>query len=148
MFRRETTDAFFNEELRVDLVIPVALSCHIEDSLADAFVDEFCDWALDLDPHDEVALFDHLPGLNEFLALSAHDAIEIAYWLCDKKYDGFLVKVSTPVRSYRADGSYTYGWHFTQYTWIYGDTVEHAASRALDWASRMVAGWKAKGGAA
>lgn len=145
MFTREITDAFFTEALRVDTVIPVELSCHTEEALTDAFVEEFADWALELDQDDEIALFDHLPGFKEFLALSARDADDIAIWLYHKNHDGFLAQVSTPVRAYRTDGSYTFGWHFIQYTWVYGETLEQVAERALAWANRLFAGWKSEG---
>lgn len=149
MFTRDITDTFFTESLRVDTIIPVELSCHIEDGLTDAFVDEFADWVLDLDHDDAVVLFDHLPGLKEFLVgASCDDAVGLANWLFNKNFDGFLAKVSTPVRRYRADGCYTFGWHYIRYTWVYGETVEQVAERALDWANRLFAGWKAEGGAA
>lgn len=148
MFTREITDAFFENALKVDIVIPVALSCHDYEALPDAFEEDFAEWLFDV-PSDS-DLLNQLPGIEQFLgggeASDIEVAAEVAEWLYDNNFDGFLAQISTPVRTYRADGSAHMGWHLSQYSWVYGDTMEQVAERALAWIARRIEVWKAKGG--
>lgn len=57
---------------------------------------------------------------------------EVSEWLLTSKKVGWLLGVTTPVKSHHATGA-TFSWGWCHSTWIYGDTFDEAVDRALAW---------------
>lgn len=48
---------------------------------------------------------------------------------------GFLIKFATPVPKFYSDNSdsYSFSWSFCRMEWIYGETLEEACKKAIEW---------------
>ena len=70
---------------------------------------------------------------------------EFASWALRANKLGFLIQFDRPVMRYSADGEHaSYSWgHYSQ-GWVYGDTLEEAVDKGLEWAAKREATEKAK----
>jgi len=141
---------FFDADVRVEVILCLAMGAANPEALPDTFSEEFFDdFLAGENPHSTQLkpLTDHIPGLAAFMgspAFETIEAMEMADWFISHNVHGFLAKVATPVRKYFPDGlSFLSGWGLTRFTWIYADTIELLAERALAWADNEVAAWKA-----
>jgi hypothetical protein len=66
-------------------------------------------------------------------------------WAHQTRKLGFVIQFDRPVMKYAADGqSASYSWgHYAQH-WAYGDTLEEAVAKGLEWAYKREAAEKAK----
>lgn len=149
MFANISAD-FFDADVRVEVILCLGMGAANPEALPDTFSEDFFEDFLAGADHDSThlaPLTDHIPGLAAFMGSAAFEDIEamqMADWFISHNVYGFLAKVATPVRKYFPDGlSYLSGWGHTRFTWIYADTIELLAERALAWAGKEVAEWKA-----
>ena len=67
-------------------------------------------------------------------------------WAYRSNKYGFVIQFARPVMDWSADGkSAGFSWGYYNTAWLYGDTLEEAVERGLQWAREREAAEKAKG---
>lgn len=78
-------------------------------------------------------LFPNIPK-RVIEALDDDDLSEFAEWVHLEGRLGFLVQFATPVMRHYA-GAKTYSWGYYRTHWFYGETLQQATERGLEWAA-------------
>jgi hypothetical protein len=149
---RKTAMQMFDESIRVERMIPLALSCHDSTALPDVFVEDFYEHFLGgSEPNDKSVqpLIETLPAIKELLERDAFEdmeADEVAEWFIDRDVYGFLVQIATPVRQYGSgsDTSWMSSWGHYYTTWVYVESPDKIAAAATAWAEKQTEHDKAK----
>jgi hypothetical protein len=102
-----------------------------------------------LEDEDDKILIDCFPDMPAAILEYRDDEDmfkeEFASWAMRANKLGFLIQFGRPVMRYSADGEHaSYSWgHYAQ-RWVYGDTLEEAIEKGLEWAAKREAAEKAK----
>jgi len=130
----ELTEAAREAVMLVDAVIFLPLAYDDEDTLSEP-LEEALEFVFE---HREMEVFPHrlgeLPNSDE-----GDFNPDMVCWFEGMNLTGYLVKVRRPVMRYMRyeDGRYSasFSWGHYGYTWRYGDSLEEAMSRAIEWAA-------------
>ena len=142
---RQTAMSMLDASVRIEHLIPLALSCHDSSALPDVFVEEFCESLLDCSgPDDKTVqpLIKSLPPITGLLGQDTFEAMDpddIAEWFSSHGFFGFLAQIATPVRKYgtASDTSWMSSWGHYHTTWVYVDSPDMIAAAALAWAQQQ-----------
>jgi hypothetical protein len=129
--------------IRMSQIILLAGMINDGDALSDPLRDM-------LEEAADATLRDCFPGMPQALLDSREEdeamfREEFSCWAMDANKLGFLIQFDRPVMRYSADGaSASYSWgHYAQH-WVYGDTLEEAIGKGVEWSGRREEVEKAK----
>lgn len=141
-------DRLYNANARMGKVIFLAGAIS-----GDVLSDELDDFLTD-DLDAVVAAFGEIPRRveNALDGIDREDrAAEFSDWLIGKGMLGFLVHFETPVMTYHKDDARSYSWGYYSVKWVYGDSIDEAINKGMEWVDEMRRKEKSKskkGGAA
>lgn len=123
---------FYNEIIRAETILHLAIQCIDEAHAPDAKDALSLDWE------------DIWNALGCEIPESESTPEEISDYLRNKGINGFLVKFATPVPQYIDGDGYSVTWSWYATKWIYSETLEGACQKALKWKSEYIENKKAK----
>ncbi|MBX3736707.1 MAG: hypothetical protein KF715_08465 [Candidatus Didemnitutus sp.] len=127
MITKDHSSTFFDENIRVEMIIWLAANL---DSACDALEDFFDDHsAMDMERIFGVRAAEFEP------LLAASQSEEFLSFLARRKLTGFLIKASTPVPTEFGKGYVQHhGWGFYTSQWFYAEQIDDAlVERLLKW---------------
>lgn len=143
-------DQLDQQTVRMDQIILLAGMLNDGDAMADPLREL-------LEDEDDKTLQQCFPDMPANLLACRDDdgdlwLEEFSSWAFHADKWGFLIKFARPVMKWAADErSSTYSWGYYATCWAYGETLEEAIAKGLEWAQQREAAEKAKaqkGGAA
>jgi hypothetical protein len=116
-------------EARLDVVVCIAGMLGDGDALAEPLED-----LLEEEPAVLRLCFPDLPDWVEQALDSRRDvAGTFAEWAVQEGRLGFAVKISTPVMRQSRPNSWSFSWGHYRTCWVYGETLEQAVQKGLEW---------------
>lgn len=123
--------------LRMDAVVVLAGMLNDGDAMADPLREL-------LEEEDDSTLQDCFPDMPASLLADRDDEAlfrdSFSWWATQEGKRGFAVKFARPVMTFRSvGGSASFSWGHYHTAWLYGDTLNEAVQRGLQWANELEA---------
>ena len=119
---------FYDASARIERVIFIAGA--FGDGVLSDDLDEFLD---DCEPDIIENCLGEIPDWIDLEGPTFERGDSVFDWLRDCNKLGFLVQFATPVMTKTGEHSRSYTWGHYNTQWIYGNTLEEAIAKGLDW---------------
>ncbi len=134
-------DSCYERTLRIEGVLHIGsllVTEAFENNYFDGLLEAFIETLSESGPQIHSSLKDYSLNLTNEDTYDIGDfaeAIAEKFMMANAK--GFAINACVPVKTYDSDTSYSSGWGYTHYTWVYGESFEEAFAHAEEWADRM-----------
>ena len=134
MMHEEISQNLADRNMRIDRIHHLGGMCH-DHSWPDEVKDDFEMWpeevgaALGFDPDD---------GLYPLEEEEVFETLRLTGLL------GFLIWFATPVPMFHSKDSYSSSWGHYAHKWVYGETLEEAVRKGMEWRDGYIEGERAR----